>query len=157
MALVVFGMKCPLCGQPLEKGDELVTFPPFVANELDPLRIFSDGAFHSHCFHASPLSAAALARSEEAIERGRPQNRLCVVCGKKIVNPDDFFVTGHLVEDKSDPLYRYNYTQAHRSCLPSWTEAHRLYDLLTQLQESGQWQGRTLEWLITDLGSALHV
>lgn len=155
MALVVYGMECLLCGRPMEEGQRLVAFPPFVGNELDPLWIFNDGAFHAACFESHPLAEKALARSEEAISNGQPDKRICVVCGRRIDNPDDYLGVGHLVDDVRDPLFRYNYTQAHRSCLPQWSDLREFYELLEALKRSGDWRGPSLDRILRDLRSFL--
>ncbi len=57
MALLVLGMKCKICGKKLEDRNNLLLFPPFGSNENDPLRFFSDGAFHHDCVAKHPLGA----------------------------------------------------------------------------------------------------
>ena len=43
MALVFWGStKCDLCGKVLNVGDQIVTFPNAIQNELDPLYNFND-------------------------------------------------------------------------------------------------------------------
>jgi hypothetical protein len=155
MAIIIYGMKCPLCDNSLEEGDEIVAFSPFVANELDPLFIFSDGAFHAKCFRLHPLSGRAQERYEESLTQLSPNNRYCVVCKREIKTPEDYFVIGKLVEDNSDPLHHFNYTQAHRSCLTKWAELPYVYELLEDLKQSGAWRGKYLDRLLIELRSAL--
>lgn len=152
MAIIIKGKtKCPLCGNTLEEGQELVAFSPFVSNELDPLWLFSDAAFHSDCLDHHTRSSEAIARHEEMRKKTAPGNRACVVCKAEIEDPDDYFGLGYLVSNPRNPLYQYNYTQAHKSCLPRWHEFSHVYRMLQDLKESGQWKGSSLDDILLGL------
>lgn len=152
MALILVGKtKCPLCDNILEDGQEIVSFSSFVSNELDPLWLFSDAAFHSDCFDHHPLSTEAIARHEEMRKKTAPGNRTCVVCKAEIKEPDDYFGLGYLVSNPGNPLYPYNYTHAHISCLPKWSEVSHVYRLLQDLKESSQWKGNSLDEILLGL------
>jgi hypothetical protein len=70
MALIILGKTpCPLCGEPINETDEMVGFPAFISNQLDPLFPFSDAAFHADCFLRHPLSAEAEVCYAEMVER----------------------------------------------------------------------------------------
>ena len=154
MAIIIEGKTaCPLCDNILEKGQEVVSFPAFVGNELDPLWLFSDAAFHSGCFEKHPLSSEAIARYEEMREKTAPGCRACVVCKAEIEDPDDYFGLGHLVSSPQDPLYEYNYTHAHISCLPRWPEISKVHQLLQNLKESGRLKGMSLDQMLLRLRS----
>ncbi|MFL6286025.1 MAG: hypothetical protein ACJ74Q_23020 [Pyrinomonadaceae bacterium] len=155
MAILIYGKtECLLCGKPIYEGQEIVAFSPFVSNELDPLWVFNDCAFHTECFNEHPLAEEAQARYKEVRERHGPGNRFCVVCKKEIFDPDNYFAVGHLVEDVFHPLYRYNYMQAHRSCLPKWAELSYFYELLEDLRQSGNWLGKNLDEFLAELRNA---
>jgi hypothetical protein len=157
MAIILLGKtNCPLCGKLLEEGQEIVSFAPFVGNELDPLWSFSDAAFHSLCFHDHPLSVEATARYEEMRKKAGPGNRACVVCKAQIKDPDDYLGLGYLISDPQNPLHRYNYTHAHVSCLPKWSELLHVYDLIKDLKQSGKWKGKGLDDLISILQHAVN-
>lgn len=156
MAIVIEGKTpCLLCWRVIEAGQEIVGFPAFVTNELDPLLLFNDAAFHEECFIKHPLAEKVLKRVEELRRRTGPGNRFCVVCGKEITNPDDYFTMGYLVDDPHHPLYHYNYTQAHHSHLPKWAELPYVYELIEDLKQSGTWRGETLDKLSDELRIAL--
>jgi hypothetical protein len=151
MAIVLIGKtECVLCGGVLRDGDEVVSFSPFVSNELDPLWKFSDAAFHATCFHEDPLSEKARQRYHELRSHVGPGRRMCVVCKKEIMEPNDYFGVGYLTDDQH-PLHRYNYTQAHRSCLSQWSERSQLSKLLDDFNKSGAWRGVGLESLLSEL------
>ena len=154
MAIVIRGKtKCALCGTLLRDGDEVISFPAFVANQLDPLWRFSDAAFHSTCFQEDPLAKRVDRRYEEFRNHVGPGHRMCVVCKREITDPDDYFSVGHLTEDPEHPLYCYNYVQAHRSCLPRWSERSQVAKLIAALKNSGAWGGPALDFLLNELNS----
>lgn len=157
MALIILGKsKCGFCGAVIEEGQALSGFPPFVSNELDPLSVFNDAAFHTECLNNHPFAGKARKRCEELLQRHAPANRICVVCNNLITLPDDYFLTGHLTDDAATPLYHYNYTQAHISCLPNWTELQQAHKLLSDLAMSGSWRGDGLKAVLTKLQHALQ-
>jgi hypothetical protein len=108
---------CPLCGRIIADGEKAIGFPPFVANEVDPLYIFSDGVFHASCFRQDPLAKQAEARYSESRKRTSPLARQCRICGRVIDSPDEYLGLGHLTDDPSEPVHAMNYAQFHRACL----------------------------------------
>lgn len=152
MAIVIRGKSvCDLCERIMEDGQDIIAFSPFVYNEFDPLLLFSDAAFHKECFLKHSLAEKALARVEEQRKRIGPGNRFCIVCDQEITNPNEYFAFIHLTDDRKHPLYKYNYIQFHRSCLPQWTELSQVYDHLKELQHSGAWKGKVLDWLVAEM------
>ena len=152
MALITLGKSpCPLCNQPITETDELIGFPAFISNQLDPLFLFSDAAFHAGCFHRHPLSEEAEASYTETVNRAGPGHRCCVVCKREITDPDDYLTLGHLTADRKHPLHRYNHTQLHRSCVSSWSDLPHVHTLLDDFQSSGRWKGAGLAWLLDEI------
>ena len=155
MAIVIGGKtKCVICGKVLEKGQELVCFSPFVWNRLDPLYKFSDAAVHETCFRDDALAEEALRRYEDLNSHIFPRNRLCLICKQEFTHPDDYFSLGHMREDPEDMLSAYNYTQAHRSCLPRWSKLSEVLDLLKGLKASETWRGEYVDHWISELEEA---
>jgi len=153
MAILIEGMKCSLCSRSMTKSQATVSFSPFVSNEADPLFRFSDGVFHKECFQKEPLAEMAKARCVEVREQSIPENRRCRVCGKTIVNPDDYLPLGHLTNDRLHPLYQFNYTHLHRSCLHQWPDLGRVTDLAEKHLETGAWKGNGMRWILKALKS----
>ena len=152
MAILIFGKsKCSICGAVIQDGQEIVSFPPFVGNELDPLYLFHDTAFHEECFRRHPLAETASLLIREMQVKTAPNNRRCAVCTQAISDPDDYFTLGHLVSDKDHALYPFNYAQFHSSCLPQWEQRAYVTDLLSALQASGKWKGGSLKWVLDRL------
>lgn len=152
MPLITLGQStCTLCGKTIREGDEIVAFPPFVSNVRDPLFRFNDFVSHRWCFERDPLVEKAQRRWREVQDRLGPGNRFCAVCHREITDPDEYFTLGHLTEDETHPLYPYNYTQLHQSCLPLWPQRAEVYERLKELQRSGAWQGHALDGLIGEL------
>lgn len=157
MAIIIRGKtKCHFCGAIIEEGQSVSSFPHFIRNELDPLSVFDDGAFHLDCFHNHPLAGEAEQRYEEILERNGPGKRVCVVCNQQITNPDDYFTLGHLTAERASPLYGYNYTQAHNSCLSDWGELRKVVELIKELQLSGKWRGDGLTSVLLELEQAIQ-
>jgi hypothetical protein len=102
-------------------------------------------------FESTPLAERVLTRAGEAKSRTGPGRRVCVVCGKKITNYGDYFLIGHLADDPGHPLHRYNYVQAHRTCLPDWADLPSVLELIKGLKLSGTWQGDYLDRLSAEL------
>jgi hypothetical protein len=152
MAILILGKtKCPICGAVMQDGQKTVSCPPFVGNELDPLYLFHDAAFHEECFRRHPLAETAGMLLREMQAKTAPRNRRCAVCEQPINDPDDYFSLGHLVTDKAHALFPFNYALFHRSCLPKWSQRAYVKDLLIDLQASGKWQGESLEWILDRL------
>lgn len=157
MAIIIRGKtKCQFCGTVIEDGEEVRSFPHFISNELDPLSVFDDGAFHEKCFHNHPLAEKAQRRYEEILQRNGPTNRECVVCKKQITDPDDYFTIGHLTDSPAAPLYDYNYTQAHSSCLRHWPELRKVTTLVKDLHLSESWGGQALGIILLELENAIQ-
>lgn len=157
MALIIVGKtKCSICGAVIEDGQPVSSFPHFIQNELDPLAVFNDGAFHLECFRNQPLAQKAEKLYDEMLRRLIPADRVCIVCNKPLDDPDDYFVIGHLVEDQSDPAYVYNYTQAHRSCLPVWRSLRDAFRTIKNLRSSPHWRGETLDRILLQLEKAIQ-
>lgn len=153
MAILILGKtKCPICNRILHGNQKIVSFPPFVGNELDPLHLFHDSAFHEECFRQHPLAETATLLLLEMRAKTAPTDRRCAVCLKPINEPDDYFSLGHLVSDRNHALFPFNYAQFHRSCLPIWPQRAYVGDLLGNLQESGKWKGGSLKWILECLG-----
>lgn len=151
MAIFIEGMKCRLCDRPIMKGQAMVSFSPFVANEVDPLFRFNDGVFHEECFEKEPLAELAEVRYAEVSEQSKPEKRRCRVCDKLIVDPDDYLPLGHLTDDTQHPLHQFNYTHLHRSCLGQWSDLQQLVDLVEKQMEAGAWRGSGIRWILKSL------
>ena len=151
MALFMPGMRCSISGRILQSADEVVAFPAFIPNEADPLHIFNDTVVHVDVFRAHPLAAKAQARYEETRQRTAPGNRLCLICGKRITEPDSYLGLGYLVDSATHPLCQFNYAHFHRACLAAWTKRPQLIIELDNLNRSGSWKGGSLERLLKQL------
>jgi hypothetical protein len=154
MAMFISGMRCVISGRPIASAIEAVAFPPFVANEADPLHVFSDAVVHADVFRTHPLAAQAQARLEEARRRTAPGNRRCLICGQLITDPDNYFGLGYLIDDPGHPLFQFNYAHFHSSHLANWVELPALITEIDTLDKSGAWQGDGLKRLMSVLRSA---
>jgi len=152
MAIIIKGTSvCPLCGQVIKESDEIVSFPPFISDELDPLFEFSDTGFHSSCFRQHPLSENAESCYREILEQTCYEHRICVVCGRNITDPDDYLTLGCLRSDPEHPLHKYNHIQLHRSCITEWRELTVFYDILNHFWKTGKIRGVALKSLLDEI------
>jgi hypothetical protein len=156
MALIIPGKTyCAICNELIEENDDLIGLPSFCGNRADRLYMFNDAAMHKRCFEQHPDSSDVTRRVEEQYRRAGPGTHKCLICNELISNPDDYIHLGFLVESEEHPLFQFNYSQFHKSCLPTWTDAHRLIDLIEALDRSGKWKGNMLKFLSTQLRSGL--
>lgn len=155
MALFIPEMHCRLCGEPIVTGEEAQLFPLFTGNEADLLFIFSDAVTHKTCFERDKRHDFASLRLAEFSTAQRRRPRICSGCDLQIASPDDFFGLGHLTDNPGSALYRWNYAQFHRSCLPHWTELPKVIELGVHEIEAGRWRGKAMERLIDELRRAI--
>ena len=136
---------CNLCGEVIAEGEDALTFPAFILNENDPLYYFSDASFHSACVHKKPIGEKALFWANEWLNKTGPGKRKCCVCEEEVTDPDNYFLIEHLTDDKNHPVYRFNYTHLHRSCIKFWKNRDKLSNLIAEMQASGKWAGAYLD------------
>jgi hypothetical protein len=148
MAIYVPGVECGICHRPVTNAGEAIGFPPFVANEADPLWMFSDALLHKDCFLNHPLGSRASARLKEVQESAVQSRLLCVVCGERISNPDSLVPLGHLTGDSAHPLWRFNYSHLHRACISKWLDRELVVRELQSMLAKGDWRGKGLDWLL---------
>ena len=148
MALFIPGMHCRLCGEAIRSQDDAKLFPLFTGNEADPLFIFSGAVTHKICFEQDPRHDFGSLRLADFSASQKKRPRTCLVCGMQIASPDDFFGVGHLTDDPESILYKWNYAQFHRSCLPHWAELSRFIELGVRELKADRWRGEAMEQLI---------
>lgn len=144
MALFIPGSLCPLCGRPMGSAGEVVMFSSFVADQSDPLFVLSDAAVHTACFAGHPLSEEASRWHDEAARNRKASDRICAVCRKPLLDPDDYFGTGLLTRDAASPLFEFNFVHLHRSHAMSWERFDEFRRRMEEVQSSGSWQGAKL-------------
>lgn len=147
MAILIYGMSCLICGEPMHEGQDLFSFPPFVSNRKDPLWLFDDAAVHTECLRAHPLGKTAEMRLERYMEAREESPPRCALCSVKIAEPDEYFTFGHLTDDPANPLSRYNFRHYHRHCLAKSREFPEIRAHLIALGESGEWDEAAIDWL----------
>src|SRR5437016_4751198 len=153
MAIIVPGMKCPLCDRPIAETDNIIAFPAFVSNHADPLWEFSDGVFHEECFAHHPLRESAAAAWGKVKAASVPDSRVCVVCAKSISSPEDYLFFGLLASDPSHPLHDFNLLHFHLSHISEWNDLERFLASATRPDVQRTWRGPSLEWLLRPINS----
>ena len=151
MALAIPGMLCKICQNPLQMGDKIYNFPPFVSNDLDPIVIFNDTLTHQECGKDNPLVQKALERYKFMMSI--PNN--CCITGEPIPSPDDIVVLGFLTEDCNHPLFPYNCAKYHIKNFKIWEKNKWLIEQLEEYDTSGLWGGDVLKRLIKQLNKII--
>ena len=66
MAIIFLNQsECPICKKTLDKGQEIVLFPPFALDKNHRFYAFNDEAFHRSCLEKSELGKESLKFLEE--------------------------------------------------------------------------------------------
>lgn len=150
MAIVIRGLtNCSLCSQSLREADDIVSFPLFVVNPSDSLAFLNDAAFHLSCFKKHPLAEMATINFKRFEEANMPKNRICAVCNSIVDNPDEHLGLGHLSSEPNHPLYAFNNLHFHRTCIIQWQSLKPLIQELEQCRRSGEWTGKSIDWILS--------
>jgi hypothetical protein len=147
MAIVLPETKCRICGVAATAQPPYVMFPPFVANELDPLFPFSDAVVHEACLRTHPWGPAARAVRALIHEQNANSVRRCVVCQEAITDPDDYLTTWYLTSDTRSPLFRFNWVQLHRRHLDQWEDWPEVQRILGEMRVAGSWIGPGIDYV----------
>lgn len=132
--------ECAVCGQLIRSGDDLVSFPPFVANTKDPLYVFNDATFHAHCARSHPLGENAISLSDKFISHTRPTNRICIVSHELIATPEEYVFTGVLTSDETESLSQFNFVTLNRKNIPLWNRREAFVNQLRHFIQQDKWQ-----------------
>jgi hypothetical protein len=156
VAIFVEGMKCAVCNKPVFADNTFIMFSNIIPNKLDPLWIFNDAIVHSECFTKHKLYQSMQERIEEHDRMNTVKNRVCNICNNVITDPDNYISIGHLTEDKTHPLYKFNYSRYHVTCLKEWANIEYFRNSLIELQNSGQWSGESLSLIIQKINRCIQ-
>ena len=145
MALIVIGKTpCVLCGQALQRGEDLTGFLHIFLNRKSPLYRFSDAGVHRACLDADPHGRLAKRLSDLRLERlwenGRPHHR-CTVCGERIEKLEENFSVGLNFEDPDDPAFEFNFLEFRKPHFPLWDRLEEFWRRVDRLQSSADWDG----------------
>lgn len=130
---------CVLCGSLILEGEEVVQFPAFVPTTKDVLFVFNDASVHKRCLERHPYKLLAIAHSNDAIYKTRPQNRRCDITGNEINKPDDCIFFGVLTSDKNEELHEFNLTMIDKNNLSLWKDKSRFLNSAAEFINSGKW------------------
>ncbi len=142
MAIIIRGKTvCKLCGNVIQEDQNVLSYPEFTYSDIDPLAVFSGGVFHQDCVIQHELKEKLFERFKK-IEEGY-FSKICVISNEKlnlsnVHHPDNHIYLGHLVDDKSSPLFRYNYCHINKRYFEFWDEKS---DFLNYLKELAKLEG----------------
>jgi ribosomal protein S27AE len=154
MTLIILGQsRCPLCGEVFGDSNEIFSTTFLVGNEADELFPFNRTAMHRSCLEKHPLGERIIELDNEIMSKVSPGNRFCVVCGNEIMHPDEYWYVGQLSPDPNQPIYPFNHSQFHKSCLARWYKLSEFRSELEKLRDSGTWKGSGLDYLLNELNN----
>ena len=153
MAIFIPGSRCVICQQPVAAGEEML-FPSFTGNQADPIYSFSDAVAHQRCFEESPQKDHV----ESVVKQLKQMqwHRFCVVCAREITDPDEYFPLMELTGDSENQLWRWNFTQFHRTCLPKWEHLRQVIQYMRDELSTGRWRGPVMERTLLQLEKAAN-
>ncbi len=133
------GMSCPICHRPILSDEARVSFPPFERNQKSVLFPLSGGTAHEACYQTweeRPAVEYRLAAHDEFDRR----EKVCAACGETISAREGYYTPAFLTEDKTNPLYLYNYVTLHWPHLEGWNDYAKFRQLVEQMQTAESWQ-----------------
>jgi hypothetical protein len=149
MALLLPGKTiCAICRETIQDGEDAESFPHLIVNAADELHPLSDASCHKRCVSSSAIGMQMRSVFSDYQKRAGPGNRQCAVCGKQVLDRDDYVMIGYLCDPVIDPLGRFNYTHLHRSHARDWEGANAFTTLADATLRAGRWQGEDLIALI---------
>jgi hypothetical protein len=143
MAIFITGKSiCQICNKVLGKQDEIIAFPPFVANVKDAIRFCNDEAFHYKCLMEHPLGERAVELSDQFIFKKSPENRFCDIGRNPIPGPDSYILMPLLTSDESEELYAFNFMSIDKHNIKNWNDRERFIAIVKRFRSEGKWGDR---------------
>jgi hypothetical protein len=138
MAIVNKQTKCSICQRSVGDSD-VIAFPPFVKNRMDPFYAFHDAAVHRTCLDSHPEKHAILAARDAGLG-----DRVCAACGEVIDIKSAAFSAGLLTSNPENLAYKFNCIDVHLSHFNQWQQSEEFQASLSTLVNSRLWQGPRL-------------
>lgn len=152
MAIFIIGMKCGICGLSIDSKESATILPNFSSNTRDPLFDFSDGVFHKECYRNHPLRKVVDDRIGDVLASALPENRISMISGSVITDPDDYFGFGFLTSDEKRGAFRLNYQHLKLSELQTWPGKESVLRDLLDLARGGEWEEQDIDFILSTLG-----
>ncbi len=130
---------CGLCGLKLDSKKKIYSFPAFVANAGDLMFKYNDQSFHLDCLNNEEEGQKAIQLSEKCLFHIRPVNRVCIVGGNTIMNPDDYLFIPLLTSNKKEALYKFNFLTFDKNNLSKWNKKEEFLLAAKQFIDEGKW------------------
>lgn len=140
MAIVFINITvCSLCNSELKESEKIYSFPAFAANAGDPMFEYNDQAFHLDCLKDDSQGQKAIKLAEKFLFHTRTANRICVVSGNRIMNPNDYLFIPLLTSNAKEKMYDFNFLTFDRSNTKDWERRQEFLSVAKQFRDDGKW------------------
>jgi hypothetical protein len=157
MSIIFLGTStCDICDGVLTEERDIYGFPPFVINLNDPIRKFSDNAYHRECLMKTEYGEIAVKYAELYTEKCAPSNRYCIVNGNHINKQEHHICILYLTSDTDDYLHDFNFTHIDKNNLLYWDKRVKVVEKLKELRRSGRWLEGAEKWYLDRLITQLE-
>ncbi|MBI3235595.1 MAG: hypothetical protein HYZ42_16415 [Bacteroidetes bacterium] len=148
-------LNCKICGKTVAKDDAIIIANTVEANEKAPLYFFNDAIFDKECFNKHSLKLKLLERLHE-LDKLAAKHKTDFITGenldlKDIGHPDNLIRVFYITDDKNNLLYKYNGILLNKKNLSVWPEFEVFLNLLIELNNSVEWKGEAINYLIRQL------
>lgn len=127
--------ECNFCSRVINKEDDVIMIPMIFENKKDDL-FFEEIVMHKTCFKKYPNNEVILQIYNELIHN----NKICSICNKKIINPDNYYKHNILTSDKSNLLFKYNNTEYHKDCYFNSQTREIVLKKIEEMKKENQWE-----------------
>lgn len=139
MALFFINQNCSLCNKEMNDTEKVFSFPTFIQNAKDPYYQFNDSVFHMECLKIHLLGHRAIGFAEHFFLNTRPENRICIVSKKKVLNFDDYIFIDLLTSYKNEELYDFRFITLDRNNLTKWEDRNRFITAALKFKRENKW------------------
>ncbi len=121
---------------------ELYGFPAFVANSADLMFKYSDVVVPIDSL-STEEGQRAIKLSEECLLNIKFENKICIVGGNRIINPDDYLFIPLLTSNEDEDLYQFNFLAFDKNNIAQWDRREEFIEVAKQFKKEGKWSDLT--------------
>ena len=132
--------KCPLCNKFLDESKEYMLTPPLISNIKDDLFILSDAGIHTNCINQSNLKNKIYKHMDLYHKRFPLSEAVCIIDGKRILNPKNILSFGLLTSNESEELYLFNYLTLNIRNIKKWNDYNKFVSVAEKFLFEEKWE-----------------